>query len=127
METAPSDFILVVDDDPGMRGLLEVLLEAAGYNPLCAPDGATALALLKAQPEKVRGCLLDLNLDDCQGEELYDELRAVAPHLAIFPMSGMYGDEIRERFGEREIAGIITKPFLSKQLIEIINGGLAQT
>lgn len=119
--------ILIVDDDAGMRGLLEVLLETAGFNTLAAEDGHSALELLAANLDSINGCLLDLNLEDCVGEELYDRLVKLAPSLAVFPMSGCYGDEIQERFGKRPISGIITKPFRSSQLIETIAAGLADT
>ncbi len=125
MQNTPPRTILIVDDDAGMRGLLEVLLESAGFQTLSAEDGKSALELLSANLGAIDGCLLDLNLEDCIGEELYDRLAAIDPSLAVFPMSGCYGEEIQERFGKRPISGIITKPFRSNQLFETIAAGLS--
>lgn len=116
---------LIVDDDDGLLGLLKVLLETAGAETLCAPDAQTAVELLTKNQSEIRACLLDLNLDDVQGEHLYDELRSISPDLAVFPMSGCFSDEIRERLGDRQISGVITKPFMSKDLIETLSSGLS--
>lgn len=127
MKESHQGTILIVDDDAGMRGLLEVLLENAGYHPISAHDARSAKSLLCQYRDSLRACLLDLNLDDCQGEDLYDELVSICPNLAVFPMSGLYGDEIEERFSGRAIAGVIPKPFLSRQLMETLDQGLQRS
>ena len=42
--------ILVVDDEPAIREVLERLLSARGYQVLTACDGFSALEILKSQP-----------------------------------------------------------------------------
>jgi two-component system OmpR family response regulator len=45
--TDPSRSILVVEDDPATRRVLEVALRRAGYEVATAPDGAAAQALVR--------------------------------------------------------------------------------
>jgi two-component system OmpR family response regulator len=45
--TDPSRSILVVEDDPATRRVLEVALRRAGYEVTTAPDGAAAQALVR--------------------------------------------------------------------------------
>src|SRR5690349_20194497 len=69
----PSDPILVVEDDPAIRHLLEVTLRAAGYEPALAADGLEALAQLgRVSPALI---LLDLNMPRMDGYALAEELR----------------------------------------------------
>lgn len=124
MEKKLSGTLLVIDDDEGMRCLLEALIEDAGGTAICAATAAEAIKALTSRKEEICACLLDLNLEDRPGEELYDELAKISPELPIFPMSGCFGEEIAERLGARKTAGIITKPFAGSSLISQIAKGL---
>lgn len=124
MPIAPEGAILIIDDEEGIRAVLSAILNSVDVETIEAPDAKTALALLEANKGKILACMLDMNLEDSYGEDLYDKLRAISPKLAVFAMSGIYGEEIRERLGDREIAGLIPKPFSTSQLIETVLAGL---
>ena len=65
--------ILVVDDNPHLRGLLQKVLESAGHEILFAADGATALALVSVQ--EVALILTDILLPEMDGFTLCQALR----------------------------------------------------
>ena len=65
--------ILVVDDDPRNRRLLEEYLIAAGYEVRLAPDGRTALALASERPPDL--VLLDVMMPDLSGLEVCRQLK----------------------------------------------------
>jgi two-component system cell cycle response regulator len=66
--------ILIVDDVATNRIVMKVKLTAAGYLPVVAADGASALALAAAQtPDLI---LLDYGLPDMPGTEVLRQLRA---------------------------------------------------
>src|SRR5215207_9471346 len=72
--------ILVADDEPAIRDLLAVLLEAAGHRVLRAADGEEALALLVgARPDLL---ITDHAMPGPTGLDLIDYLRA-HPALAV--------------------------------------------
>jgi len=116
---------LVIDDDDSLRNLLEVILESVGAQVISVANGDEALKALTAKENSICGILLDLNLEDIPGEALYDKIITIDPLVPIFPMSGCFGDEIRSRLGSRPVSGIITKPFLSADLIATLTEGVA--
>jgi signal transduction histidine kinase len=65
--------MLVVDDDPGNRKLLEGYLLAEGYQVTSAPDGPTALAMARELPPDV--ILLDVMMPGMTGHEVCHELK----------------------------------------------------
>jgi DNA-binding response OmpR family regulator len=68
--------ILIVEDEPQLRGLLRLYLERAGYAVTDAGDGAAALATFKADGADL--VVLDLMLPGMQGEAVLDALRQEA-------------------------------------------------
>ena len=79
--------ILVVDDDPSMRMLLERYLTAFGYWPLLAVDGEDALRIADSTPE-IRLILLDLVMPGISGRVLAERLMALLPDAALIYCSG---------------------------------------
>ena len=66
-------FVLVVDDEPQIRRLLAITLEAAGYQVMAAVTGQEGLVLAaQHRPELV---ILDLGLPDLTGQEVLRRLR----------------------------------------------------
>jgi DNA-binding response OmpR family regulator len=65
--------ILIVEDEPQLRGLLRLYLERAGYAVTDAGDGAAALAAFAADGADL--VVLDLMLPGMQGEAVLEALR----------------------------------------------------
>jgi DNA-binding response OmpR family regulator len=65
--------ILVVEDEPQLRGLIRLYLEREGYRVTDAGDGPTALAAFDAAPCDL--VVLDLMLPGMQGETVLEALR----------------------------------------------------
>ncbi len=73
--------ILVVDDDPGMRDLLEDYLTRLGHTVMSAADGAGAIDLLAGA--EADAILADLNMPGIGGIELCARLHADRPDLPV--------------------------------------------
>jgi DNA-binding response OmpR family regulator len=78
--------ILVIDDDPDIRGLLETALSLSGHDVICAADGVEALALHRATPADI--VIVDIFMPEKEGIETIIELRQEWPALPIIAMSG---------------------------------------
>jgi two-component system nitrogen regulation response regulator NtrX len=80
--------ILVVDDDPGIRDALRMILEYEGYQVLTASDGKTALASLDA--DTVDAVLLDIKMPGMDGLETLDRIveREGAPPVLMISGHG---------------------------------------
>lgn len=112
--------ILVIDDDTALRNLLEAIISVNGADVLLAANPAEALEHVERETDNIAAILLDMNLGIHKGEHVHDQIMEVTPNIPIFPMSGCYGDEMVERFGDRKIAGMIPKPFNTNDLIALL-------
>jgi CheY-like chemotaxis protein len=120
--TAPA--ILVVDDEPEIRGLLLDCLEGHGYRVVAAQDPADAMSILAAHGE-IRVLLTDIVMPGgMNGFELGRAAQANRPDLAVLYMSGYALGEI----GNTPAAlapPILQKPFRFEHLLEAVADALA--
>ena len=65
--------LLIVDDEPQVRKLLETLLQHEGYQTLCAGSGEEALQLVAQQPPDL--ILLDIMMPGMDGYEVASQLK----------------------------------------------------
>jgi DNA-binding NtrC family response regulator len=78
--------ILIVDDEPGIRELLGIMLEAHGYTVAIAEDGIQAPKVMAARPIDV--VITDLLMPERDGLEFITEVRNKYPAVKIIAMSG---------------------------------------
>ncbi len=83
MTAQPGPRVLVVEDDPSVRGLLHTLLTAEGYDVVTASDGLAGL--VKASSQRPALILLDVMMPDLGGIRVLEELRGDAT-LADVPV-----------------------------------------
>ena len=108
--------VLVVEDDPSVRGLLQTLLSAEGYRVATASDGLAALVKASSQPPAL--VLLDLVMPDLGGVRVLEEMRD-DPDLAQVPVIVVTG-QVDEIAGMRELLGednVFLKPFAVGELL----------
>jgi CheY-like chemotaxis protein len=107
MAADPSTVILVVDDDPDIRYLLQQLLEDGGYRVRVATDGGQAIAELERRlPSLV---LLDLMMPVMSGWETLAAIRARGWALPVVFMSA--GSNLQTQAIASQADGYISKPF----------------
>jgi two-component system cell cycle response regulator DivK len=87
--------ILLADDSPGGREVVQVALEMAGYRVIEAVDGRAALDLATADPPDL--FILDIQMPNLDGYEVIEHLRkdpgfAGIPAIAL-TASAMRGDQ----------------------------------
>ncbi len=116
--------ILIIDDDPQIRGVLRIALKQAGHDVAEAGDGAEGLA--KARSGKADLIVLDIGLPEMDGLELCRRLRAdnEAPVLFLTARD----DEIDRVLGF-ELGGddYMAKPFSPRELVARIRAILKRT
>jgi DNA-binding response OmpR family regulator len=108
--------VLVVEDDPSVRGLLHTLLSAEGYEVATASDGLAGLVKATAQHPAL--VLLDLMMPDLGGVRVLEELRD-DPELADIPVIVVTG-KIDAVPGMRALLGednVFVKPFAVAELL----------
>jgi DNA-binding NtrC family response regulator len=84
--------VLIVDDDPVQRRLLETAIGRMGLEVLTAPGGGPALDLLfSPKGEQVTLVLLDLMMPDVDGIQVLTKLRAVNHTLGVIVLTAKGG------------------------------------
>jgi two-component system response regulator PilR (NtrC family) len=73
--------VLIVDDEPDIRELLEITLSRMGLNTLSAADLAEARGLLNTQATDL--CLTDMKLPDGNGIALVEHIQEHYPQLPV--------------------------------------------
>ncbi|HEY0300686.1 MAG TPA: sigma-54 dependent transcriptional regulator [Rhizomicrobium sp.] len=90
--TAMAQTILVVDDDPVQRRLLEAAISRSGMHVVTAPGGAPALELLNGpRGEQIALVLLDLVMPDMGGIEVLAKLRPSNPDIPVIVLTAKGG------------------------------------
>ena len=109
--------ILVVDDDASIREVLRFALRKAGFEVICASDGAQAMEQFHA--ERPALIVLDILMPELDGTEVCRRIRASGEqaHTPILFLSSR-DDEI-DRVVGLEIGGddYVTKPFSPRELV----------
>ena len=109
--------ILIVEDEPSIRELLALNLRHAGFEPLHAPDAATARRTIDAAlPDLV---LLDWMLPDQSGVELARRLRADTRtrELPIIMLTARSAEIDKLGGFDAGANDYVTKPFSPKELV----------
>ena len=95
--------ILVVDDEPDVRMLLQVQLSVlAGFEVAgSAKEGGEAIELVRSlRPDAV---VMDLLMPDVNGFQAIDVLQSESPETGIVAYSGVAGDFVRQEMARRGV------------------------
>lgn len=84
----PSKTVLVVDDEPGVRELLAMIVSQAGYTAHPAEGGEEALTILEAIAPDTCLVISDVFMNGMDGIDLAHRVRAKHPELPILLISG---------------------------------------
>ncbi len=87
-----NETILVVDDEPAITSLTEVVLIEHGYRVFVAHDGLQALNILKEEDGNIDVMISDVIMPGLDGSELARETQRLYPHIKIQMISGFADD-----------------------------------
>jgi CheY-like chemotaxis protein len=115
--------ILVVDDEQFMVHTLAKILEALGYEVVCAFGGREAYRVCLS--EKVDLVVSDLHMPDMSGLELLTSIKTHDPLIPFILVTGYGVDRARESAGKWKADGFLGKPFRITELQDLIEKTLA--
>jgi CheY-like chemotaxis protein len=115
--------ILVIDDDPDIRAILELTLKAAGHEVILAADGREGVERYCTSPADL--VITDLYMPNRDGLETIRQLRRRFPKVAIIAMSGwVAAGTMLSMAQELGAVGVLHKPFRAEELIATMTGAL---
>lgn len=113
--------VLIIDDEPEIRLLLQRVLEGAGYETAQAADGREGIALMRQQPADLM--ITDLMMPGQEGLETIIEIRRLFPKTKIIAMSGGGHGGVLDFLPmatQLGAARTLAKPFTHEQLLRAV-------
>lgn len=124
MPDSPAATVLVVDDDADTRGNLHDILTDLGYDVETAPDGPTALELIKARRYDV--ALLDFKMPGMNGLELFRAMKAERPGTVAVIVSAYTDPATRTAALQAGVAEVLPKPIDFPALLLLVDRAVGQ-
>ncbi|MEI6226433.1 MAG: ATP-binding protein, partial [Deltaproteobacteria bacterium] len=106
-----SETLLVVEDDPRVRGITVRALKENGYQVITAGSGEEALALVRGREGRIDLVVTDVVMPGMSGREVVDALRRNLPGLRALFVSGYTQDAIAQRGVLDSGVEFLQKPF----------------
>lgn len=113
--------ILVVEDEPGVRDLVVLLLKRCGYTVLPAVSGVAALEVWREHREEIALLLTDIVMPDgMTGHDLAAELQRQKPALKVIYTSG-YNDKLPHYgISDEDDRHYLQKPYNPQKLAQVV-------
>jgi two-component system KDP operon response regulator KdpE len=113
--------VLVVEDEPDIRGILRTLLRTAGYRVIEADTAARAI--IEARSHKPDLLLVDLGLPDADGLKIVRAIREWSP-MPVVVLSARTMEEQKIQALDAGADDYVTKPFSAPELLARVRAAL---
>jgi PAS domain S-box-containing protein len=123
--TVETGTVLVVEDYPELRLLIEEILKGNGYRVLSAPDGAAALIVAREHAGEIDILLTDVVMPNMIGPDLAAQLKTENPNLRALFMSGHAQPALGGTAALPPDVPLLQKPFMAGELLDKMSEVLA--
>lgn len=110
--------ILIAEDDSAVRSLLTVVLERRGHHVIAVGSGHECLDRLGEG--EVDLVVLDVEMPSLDGWDTLSAIRESST-VPVILLTALAGDDHRARSVERGADAFVTKPFLNRELLAIVD------
>jgi DNA-binding response OmpR family regulator len=101
--------VLVIDDEPGIRDLLDTLLRRKGYDVIVAESGQKGLECFRrARPDVI---VLDLKMPEMDGLTVLRQVRSLDPIMPVIILTGAGTAETEQRVRALGVTEYVEKEF----------------
>ena len=116
--------VLVVEDEPPLRGLMRDALAQAGYRVIEAPSGQDALEFEARLPGDIDALVSDIAMAGMDGIELASQLRARRQGMSLLFVTGFVPDDSGGVRPMPKEARVLRKPFGMEALVRQVRESL---
>jgi len=101
--------VLVIDDEQGIRNLLDTLLRRKGYTVVLADGGRKGLELFRREHPDI--VVLDLKMPELGGVAVLQQIRGLNPHIPVIVLTGAGPPETEQHVYALGASEFIEKEF----------------
>ena len=121
----PNSTILVIDDDPVLLQTVKSLLGKRGFNVVTSTSGQKGLDMLRNAARDIRVVVLDYRMPGLNGNETLKIIKQLSPNAKVIGLTAVDLDSVPEAYLD-SVDKLLTKPVIATQLIDAIDGFLAE-
>jgi len=114
------EVILVVDDEESVRMVTKRTLEAFGYRPIVANNGAEALVKYVEQQHEIAAVLTDMMMPVMDGPALIRALTNLNPNVLVIAASGLHVAGNGSTQTESGVTEFLPKPYTTEVMLETV-------
>ena len=119
--------LLIAEDDPDLRDLLQDDLEDAGYETVLAVDGRAALAHIEREREFFDLLITDVNMPGLSGIGLLAAMREQRSEAPVVVITAFGSVEQAVEMVKAGAFQYLTKPFVIDELLRVVEDALQQS
>jgi len=112
--------VLVADDEPDIRNVLELGLQQEGFSVWLAADGQEALDLYRGHCETIDVVLLDVRMPRLDGPRTLAALQELTPQIPCCFMSGFLGEYTEAELRTQGARAVLEKPFRLPEVAQVL-------
>src|SRR5262245_22851095 len=101
--------ILVIDDEPSIRELLDTILRRKGYDVVLADTGQKGLEIFRQERPDV--VVLDLKMPGMHGLTVLQHVRSLAPKQPVIVLTGAGTPEVEQQVRALGVTEFVEKEF----------------
>ena len=116
--------VLIIDDDPTQRRLLQAVVERAGFSVLQAGDGDTALEMVTGPDANIHVALLDLIMPGRDGMDTLAEMTRRKPDLPVIVLTGKGSIDTVVSAMQKGARDFVVKPASPERIVVSIRNAL---
>ena len=120
-----SKTFLLIDDEPMVTDVCELMLKQLGYRVLKAHSGPEAIKIFEDNRDQIDLIISDFNMPGMDGQEVVDRVRTIDQRAKVLLSSGGVSVPHEKDAIARGFNGFLQKPYsldtLSNKIAEILN------
>jgi len=108
--------VMVIEDEPALLALTEMMLEKLGYRVIAAYKPSEAIKLVNTYEDEIHLLITDVVMPEINCRALAEQLQSCKPNMQVLYMSGYTSDVIAHRGILTDGTHFLQKPFSLKEL-----------
>ncbi len=112
--------ILLVDDEPSVMNVLQLMLEKSGYQVTGITNSIQALETFKKSPDRFDLVITDMAMPHMTGQRLTKEILAIRPDMPILACTGFSRALADDQARGMGLQGVLMKPVAKSELTGMI-------